>query len=116
MSDRVKRIWVALCGVAGVVMLTAHFLIPAHVPPDSSSPATITQFVVHHHDVLLVTAWLQGFGPLLYVLFALGLAYLAGGVTRLAGWATILAIQPGHHLDHRPEPVGPGRRSHSGAR
>jgi hypothetical protein len=90
-SDRVERIWVALCGAAGVVMLTAHFYIPAHVPADSASPATITQFVVHHHDVLLVTAWLQGFGPLPYVLFALGVAHLAGGVTRLAGWATILA-------------------------
>jgi hypothetical protein len=45
-------------------MLTAHFFIPAHVPADSSSPATIIQFVVHHHDVLLATAWLQGFGPL----------------------------------------------------
>ena len=93
MSDRVKRIWIALCGVAGVVLLTAHFLIPApaHVPADSASPATIIAFVAHHHDVLLVTAWLQGFGPLPYVLFALGVAHLAGGVTRLAGWATILA-------------------------
>lgn len=117
MSDRVKRIWVALCGVAGVAMLTAHFFIPipAQVPADSSSPATITWFVTHHHDVLLVTAWLQGFGPLPYVLFALGVAHLAGGVTRLAGWATI-RIQPGHHLDHRPEPVGPGRRSHPDGR
>jgi len=91
MSDQAKRIWVALCGVIGVVMLTAHFLIPAHVPADSASPATITQFVLHHHAAILATAWLQGFGPLPYVLFALGLVYLAGGMTRFAGWVTLLA-------------------------
>jgi hypothetical protein len=71
-SSRVSRIWVALAGIAGVAMLTAHFLIPANVPGDNSSPAMITQFVLHHHAAILTTAWLQGFGPLPYVLFALG--------------------------------------------
>jgi hypothetical protein len=39
----------------------------------------------------LATAWLQGFGPFPYVLFALGVVYLAGAMTRLAGWVTLLA-------------------------
>jgi hypothetical protein len=82
---------VALSGVAGVAMLIAHFQIPSHVPGDNSSPATITQFVLHHHAAILATAWLQGFGPFPYVLFALGLVYLAGAMTRLAGWVTLLA-------------------------
>ena len=90
-SSRVSRIWVALAGIAGVAMLTAHFLIPANVPGDNSSPAMITQFVLHHHAAILTTAWLQGFGPLPYVLFALGVVYLAGGMTRFAGWVTLLA-------------------------
>ena len=91
MSSRATRIWVALSGVAGVAMLIAHFLIPAHVPGDDSPPGTITQFVLHHHAAILATAWLQGFDPFPYVLFALGVVYLAGAVTRLAGWVTLLA-------------------------
>jgi hypothetical protein len=74
-----------------MAMLSAHFLIPANVPGDNSPPATITQFAHHHHSAILLTAWLQGFGPLPYVLFALGVVYLAGGMTRLAGWVTLLA-------------------------
>jgi hypothetical protein len=90
-SSRATRIWVALSGVVGVAMLIAHFQIPAHVPGDNSPPATITQFVLHHHAAILATAWLQGFGPFPYVLFALGVVYLAGAMTRLAGWVTLLA-------------------------
>lgn len=90
-SSRASRIWVALCGIAGVAMLTAHFFVPANVPGDNSPPAVITQFVQQHHTAILVTAWLQGFGPLPYVLFALGVVCLAGATTRFAGWATLLA-------------------------
>jgi len=90
-SSRATKIWVALSGIAGVAMLTAHFLIPANVPGDNSPPGTIAQFVHHHHAAILLTAWLQGFGPLPYVLFALGVVYLAGGMTRFAGWVTLLA-------------------------
>lgn len=91
MSSRATRIWVAWSGVAGVAMLIAHFQIPAHVPGDDSPPATITQFVLQHHAAILATAWLQGFGPFPYVLFALGVVYLARAMTRLAGWVTLLA-------------------------
>jgi hypothetical protein len=82
---------VALSGLAGVAMLIAHFQIPAHVPGDDSPPAAIIQFVLHHHAAILATAWLQGFGPFPYVLFALGVVYLAGAMTRVAGWVTLLA-------------------------
>lgn len=91
MSSRATRIWVASSGIAGVAMLIAHFQIPARVPGDNSPPATITQFVLHHHAAILATAWLQGFGPFPYVLFALGVVYLAGAMTWLAGWVTLLA-------------------------
>ena len=81
----------ALSGVAGVAMLIAHFQIPSGVPGDNSPPATITQFVLHHQGAILASAWLQGFGPFPYVLFALGVVYLAGVMTRLEGWVTMLA-------------------------
>jgi hypothetical protein len=88
---RVTRGKVAACGIAGVIMLTAHFLVPPGVPGDNSPPTTVTRFVLHHRAAILLTAWLQGFGPLPYVLFALGVVYLAGGMTRFAGWVTMLA-------------------------
>ena len=71
----------------------AHRALPDPRPRtgDDSPPATITQFVLHHHAAILATAWLQGFGPFPYVLFALGVVYLAGAMTRLAGWVTLLA-------------------------
>ena len=91
MANRASRIWVAICGITGVVMLTAHFVFPASIPSDNAPPAVITRFVLRHHAAMLATAWLQGFGPLLYVLFALGLVYLAGGMTRFWGWLTMLS-------------------------
>jgi hypothetical protein len=72
-------------------MLTAHFFFPAGVPSDNAPSVVITRFVLRHHAAMLATAWLQGFGPLLYVLFALGLVYLAGGTTRFWGWLTMLS-------------------------
>jgi hypothetical protein len=72
-------------------MLTAHFVIPTGVPSDNAPSAVITRFVLGHHAAMLATAWLQGFGPLLYVVFALGLVYLAGGMTRFWGWLTLLS-------------------------
>jgi hypothetical protein len=91
MTNRAGRIWVAICGITGVVMLTAHFYVPTGIPGDNAPPAVITRFLLHNHGALLATAWLQGFGPLPYVLFALGLVYLAGGMTRFWGWLTMLS-------------------------
>ena len=39
MTDRATRALAAICGIAGVLMLTAHFLIPGNVPPDSAGLA-----------------------------------------------------------------------------
>lgn len=90
-AGRGNRVLIALCGLAGVVMLTAHFLIPGHVPGDGSAPGTVVQFIHEHHAAILATAWLQAVGPFPYVLFALAVAHLAGGMTRLAGWIILLA-------------------------
>jgi len=90
-TNRASRIWVVICGITGVVMLTAHFVFPAGVPGDNAPSVVITQFVLRHHAAMLATAWLQGFGPLPYVLFTLGLVYLARGMTRFWGWLTMLS-------------------------
>jgi hypothetical protein len=91
MTSRTTRALTALCGITGVAMLTAHFLIPANVPPDSASLARITAFAREHRDVLLVSAWLQVTGAILYVVFILAIVHLAGAGDRFAGRIVALA-------------------------
>lgn len=81
----------ALCGIAGVAMLTAHFLIPGSVPPDSAGLARITAFARQHRDAILVSAWLQVTGAMLYVAFILAIVHLAGAGERFAGRIVALA-------------------------
>jgi hypothetical protein len=78
MTERATRWLAAICGITGVLMLTAHFLIPANIPPDSASLARIATFAREHRDVILISAWLQVTGAILYVVFILAIVHLAG--------------------------------------
>src|SRR5919197_1459814 len=86
MSTRLPRILTALCGILGVVALVAHFSIPAQVPPANATVAQVTEFAKQNHATILVSAWLEGIGSLLFVLFVLAIVHLAGATTRFAGW------------------------------
>lgn len=72
-------------------MLSAHFLIPGNVPPDSAGLTRIAAFARQHRDVLLVSAWLQVTGAVLYVVFTLAIVHLAGAGGRFAGRIVALA-------------------------
>jgi hypothetical protein len=91
MSERATRALAALCGITGVLMLTAHFLIPGNVPPDSASLSRIATFAREHRDVILISAWLQVTGAILYVVFILAVVHLAGAGQRFAGRIVALA-------------------------
>lgn len=91
MTDRARRGLAALCGITGVLMLTAHFLIPGNVPPDSAGLARIVAFATEHRDLILVSAWLQVTGAILYVVFILAVVHLAGAGQRFAGRVVALA-------------------------
>jgi hypothetical protein len=90
-TDRATRALAAICGITGVLMLTAHFLIPGNAPPDSASLARIAAFAREHRDVLLTSAWLQVTGAILYVVFILAVVHLAGAGQRFAGRIVALA-------------------------
>ena len=81
----------ALSGAAGVALLIAHFQIPSHVPGDNSPPATITQFVLHHHAAILATAWLQGLGSRLLPRSFGYSAVAFGGASILLGLAALFS-------------------------
>lgn len=91
MTDRAMRALAAICGITGVLMLTAHFLIPGGVPPDSASLTRIATFAREHRDVILLSAWLQVTGAILYVVFILAVVHLAGAGQRFAGRIVALA-------------------------
>jgi hypothetical protein len=91
MTSRLARAIAAACGVLGVVMLTAHFLIPAGVPNDSAGVVRITAFAQQHRDSLLLSAWLQVTGAVLYVMFILAIVQFAGATASFAGRITLLA-------------------------
>jgi hypothetical protein len=91
MTERATRWLAAICGITGVLMLTAHFLIPANIPPDSASLARIATFAREHRDVILISAWLQVAGAILYVVFILAIVHLAGAGQRFAGRIVAMA-------------------------
>jgi len=91
MPSRARRLATALCGVLGVAMLTAHFLIPSGIPRDSAATAEIVGFVRRHHHSVLLSAWLQVAGATLYVLFVLVLVDAAHAGRRLAGRIALLS-------------------------
>lgn len=91
MTERATRALAAICGITGVLMLSAHFLIPGNIPPDSASLARIAAFAREHRDVLLISAWLQVTGAILYVVFILAIVHLAGAGQRFAGRIVALA-------------------------
>src|SRR6266849_1083980 len=88
MSTRLFRILSALSGVVGIIMLITSFSLNPG-PPDNATSAQLIAFGSQNFTLILWGAWLQAVGPLLIVLFAFAIVYLAGATTRLAGWMTM---------------------------
>ena len=84
----------SLCGLIGTIALTLYFSAPFNWMPLPPANATIAQiFVFGHkyHTAILIDTWLQQFGTILSVIFALALVQFAGTSQTLAGRLTLLA-------------------------
>jgi hypothetical protein len=88
MSIRLFRMLTALSGIIGVIMLITSFSINPGPPSDATS-AQLIAFRNQYFTTVLWGSWLQAVGPLLIVLFAFAIVYLADATTRLAGWMTM---------------------------
>ena len=88
MLTKRATIWAAVSGLVGTCMLGISFAIN-NGPPASASGAQVTAFGQQHHDAILWGAWLQAVGPVLIVVFAFAIVFLAGATTRVAGWMTL---------------------------
>ena len=86
-SKRKVCIFSGLGGVIGVVLLGLSFAINTG-PPSNATNAELMKFGHDHYANILWGAWMQAVGPVLIVLFAFSLVYLAGATQQLAGWMT----------------------------
>jgi len=86
-SKRKVCIFSGLGGVIGVVLLGLSFAINTG-PPSNATNAELMKFGHDNYANILWGAWMQAVGPVLIVLFAFSLVYLAGATQQLAGWMT----------------------------
>jgi hypothetical protein len=61
------------------------------LPPPNATATQVFEFGLKYHSIILLDTWLQQFGTILSVIFALGLVNLAGTASTLAGKLTLLA-------------------------
>jgi hypothetical protein len=91
MDERRTRIFVAACGILGVLLLSAYFAAPFPQPPASASVDQIAETASKYSTLLLIGGWLQITGTMLAAIFFIGLVYLSRAITRLAGMLTLFA-------------------------
>ncbi|HEY0579192.1 MAG TPA: hypothetical protein VGC75_00655 [Candidatus Nitrosocosmicus sp.] len=83
----------SLCGLLGTIALTLYFSAPFNwmpLPPLTATPEQIFEFGNKYHTAILIDTWLQQFGTILSIIFALSLVQLAGTSQTLAGRLTLL--------------------------
>lgn len=93
MTKKTGLVLTAVCGIMGTIALTIYFsatftFMP--LPPPTASAADIIIFGNKYHTILLADTWLQQFGTILSVIFALALVHLAGASQTFAGRLTLL--------------------------
>src|SRR5947209_15534411 len=93
MGKQQNIVLISLCGLLGTVALTLYFSAPFNwmpLPPPNATTAQIFEFGNKYHTAILLDTWLQQFGTILSVIFALALVQLAGTYATLAGRLTLL--------------------------
>jgi len=93
-TSQSRIVLVSLCGLLGTIALTLYFSAPftwMPLPPPTATSTEILEFGKKYHVAILIDTWLQQFGTILSVLFALALVHLAQRSMTLAGRLTLLA-------------------------
>lgn len=82
------------CGLVGTITLTLYFSAPYNwlpLPLQNATAEQVFTFGNKYHTAILLDTWLQQFGTILTVIFALALVDLAGTSKTFAGRLTLLA-------------------------
>lgn len=91
MSSKSARVWLAILGFIGVVVLSASFAINPS-PPAGASLAQITAWGQAHETLIEAGAWLQVIGSFLQMAFVLGLLSVTKTINRYIGILTASAV------------------------
>ncbi len=94
MNRKPNIILTSVCGLLGTIALTVYFSAPFNfmpLPPPNATATQVLEFGTKYHSIILLDTWLQQFGTILSVIFALALVHLAGTSTTFAGRLTLLA-------------------------
>ncbi len=82
------------CGLVGTIALTLYFSAPYNwlpLPLPNATADEVFTFGNKYHTAILLDTWLQQFGTILTVIFALSLVHLAGTSKTFAGRLTLFA-------------------------
>ena len=93
MWKRQHIILISFCGLLGTIALAFYFTAPftwMPLPPVNATADQVIEFGNKYHTAILVDTWLQQFGTILSVIFALSLVWLSGNFQTLAGKLTLL--------------------------
>jgi hypothetical protein len=93
-SNRSFLIPIAIAGITGQCFLSIYFsgaLVPKELITVLNSAAQLNDILTRHQSVILLDAWLMGFGSFLSVIFYVGLVYISGAMTRFSGLLSIIA-------------------------
>lgn len=94
MRKKQNIVLTSLCGLIGTIALTLYFSAPFNwmpLPPPNATASQIFIFGHKYHTAILIDTWLQQFGTILSVIFALALVRFAGTSQTLVGRLTLLA-------------------------
>jgi hypothetical protein len=80
----------SLAGVAGAILLGSSFLLLPHPPAVNAPVGQLVDYANSHHDLLLLTAWLEAAGSALFVAFLVVLADTEAGGRGTARLLTLL--------------------------
>lgn len=79
----------ARAALIGALMIGISFAINPG-PPDGATSEQLILFGKRYYKEILWGAWLQAVGPVLIMLFAISIVYLAAAMNQVVGWMTLL--------------------------
>ncbi|MEO8853430.1 MAG: hypothetical protein ABI359_06605 [Ginsengibacter sp.] len=79
----------ARAALIGALMIGISFAINPG-PPDGATSEQLILFGKRYYKEILWGGWLQAVGPVLIMLFAISIVYLAAAMNQVVGWMTLL--------------------------
>jgi hypothetical protein len=91
--ETLSRRWVIpLCGIASMLAFAVHAIVAGSIPADDASAEQLMAYATRHDRALLASAWLDGLGAVLLVLFVVGVVHRIGTGTQILGRVALMGV------------------------